>query len=63
MNAKHAGLPTRPGEASSRTGMNRRLHNRNAEDEAVFSVMRAEQEVREGKIVYGDLREILNKMP
>jgi Arc/MetJ-type ribon-helix-helix transcriptional regulator len=32
------------------------------EEEAVMSVLRAEQEVRDGKILRGDLREVLKKL-
>ncbi len=33
-----------------------------AEDEAVATVLRAEQEIREGKVFYGDLDELAKKI-
>ena len=34
-----------------------------AEDQVVEAVLRSEQEAREGKILRGDLRELMKKMP
>lgn len=53
----------RRGEASTKAALIRRALQRYAEDEAVQAVLRAHQEVREGKVVYGDLHKILKKMP
>ena len=34
-----------------------------AEEEAVAAVLKAEQEVKEGKILKGDLKKLMKKMP
>ena len=36
---------------------------RYAEDQAIEAVLRSEQEAREGKILRGDVRSLLKKMP
>ncbi len=53
----------RRGDASNKADVIRRALKRYAEDEAVLSVMRSKREAREGKVVYGDLKKILRKMP
>ena len=50
------------GYGSSKADIIRKAIARLTEEEAVFSVLRAQQEIREGKGVRGDLREILKKM-
>ncbi|KKR84590.1 MAG: hypothetical protein UU48_C0012G0005 [Candidatus Uhrbacteria bacterium GW2011_GWF2_41_16] len=50
------------GAASTKAEVVRQALARYAEDEAVESVLRAQQELREGKEIRGDLREILKKM-
>lgn len=52
----------RRGYASSKSEVVRRALTQLAEDEAVMSVLRAEQEVKEGKAITGDLRKILKAM-
>jgi Arc/MetJ-type ribon-helix-helix transcriptional regulator len=34
-----------------------------AEDQAIEAVLRSEQEARDGKIIHGNIREVLNQMP
>ncbi len=50
------------GAASTKAEVVRQALARYAEDEAVETVLRAQQEFREGREVRGDLRKILNKM-
>ena len=50
------------GEASTKAEVVRQALARYAEDRAVEDVLRAEQEMREGKGVSGDLRKILARM-
>ena len=47
------------GESPNKAAVVRRALMRLAEEEAVRAVLIAQQEVREGKIIKGDLREIL----
>ncbi|MEK7669273.1 MAG: hypothetical protein AAB350_01640 [Patescibacteria group bacterium] len=47
--------------ASNKAEVVRKAIDLLAEDEAVASVLRAEQELLDGKIFYGDLRKILKK--
>ena len=47
------------GAGANRADVMRRALEKFAEDEAVKAVVEAEQEVREGKILRGDLRKIL----
>jgi len=49
------------GLGSTKASIAREAITKFIEDEAVFAVLRAEQEIREGKIVRGDLRKILKK--
>ncbi len=49
------------GYGSTKAAIARRAITRFIEDEAVLSVLQAEQEIKEGKIVRGDLRKILKK--
>ncbi len=53
----------RRGYASTKADLVRRAITRLMEEEAIQAVLQAEQEVREGKMVKGDLRKILKKMP
>lgn len=50
------------GFASNKAAVVRRAIERLAEDEAVNAVLRAEQEVTEGKILRGDIRKILKNL-
>ena len=50
------------GFASNKAAVVRRAIERLAEDEAVNAVLRAEQEVTEGKILRGDIRKILKEL-
>lgn len=49
------------GYGSTKAAIARHAITQFIEDEAVFAVLRAEQEIQEGKIVRGDLRKILKK--
>ncbi|MEK7116921.1 MAG: hypothetical protein AAB837_02040 [Patescibacteria group bacterium] len=49
------------GFASNKAAVVRRAIDKFAEDDLLASVLRAEQEYREGKVLRGDLREILKK--
>ncbi len=53
----------RRGVGASKAEVVRRAIKQLAEDEAVATVMRAEQEVREGKILRGNLKNLLKKLP
>jgi len=53
----------RRGDAASKADLVRRALRRFAEDEAINDVLRSQQEMREGKVMYGDLRKIVKKMP
>lgn len=53
----------RNGYASNKADVVRRALVRLAEDEAVFAVLRSEQELKEGKAIKGDLRKILKSLP
>jgi Arc/MetJ-type ribon-helix-helix transcriptional regulator len=49
------------GVASNKAAVVRRAIERLAEEEAVNAVLRAEREVTEGKLLRGDLRELMKK--
>lgn len=49
------------GYGSTKAAIARRAIAQFIEDEAVLAVLQAEQEIRDGKIVRGDLRHILKK--
>lgn len=53
----------RRGDAASKADLVRRALQRYAEDEAINAVRRSQEEVREGKVIYGDLRKILKTIP
>ena len=53
----------RGGMAPNKAEVVRRALTKYAEDQAVEAVLRSEQEAREGKVLRGDLNELLNKMP
>lgn len=53
----------RRGDAASKADVVRRALLRLAEEDAVFSVLRAEQETKEGRAVAGNLRKILKRLP
>lgn len=53
----------RSGVASNKADVVRRALTRMAEEEAIDAVRRAQQEIREGEGVEGDIRKILAKMP
>ncbi len=50
------------GAASSKAEVVRQALARYAEDDAVEAVLRAEQELRDGKEIRGDIRKILEQM-
>ncbi|MBI3458644.1 type II toxin-antitoxin system ParD family antitoxin [Candidatus Azambacteria bacterium] len=50
------------GRASNKAEVVRRALITFAEDEAVFAVLEAEREVKEGKILRGDLRQLAKKI-
>ena len=52
----------RRGDAASKADLVRRALRRFAEDEAINNVLRSQQEMREGKVIYGDLRKVLKKI-
>ena len=52
----------REGKAANKADVVRRALRRMSEDEAVNAVLEAEQEVREGKVLYGDLRELAKRI-
>ncbi len=52
----------RRGVAANKAEVVRQALTRFAEDQAVEDVLRAEQELRDGKILRGDLREIIKKI-
>ncbi len=52
----------RRGDAASKADLVRRALRRYAEDEAINVVLRSQQEMREGKVIYGNLRKILKKL-
>lgn len=51
------------GVAPNKAEVVRQALVRYAEDQAVEAVLRAEQEAREGKILRGDLDELMKQMP
>ena len=52
----------RSGAAANKADVVRQALVRFAEDQAVEAVLRAEQEVREGKILRGDLRDLVKRI-
>ena len=52
----------RRGQASNKADVLRRALTRYAEEEAILSVLQAEQEIKEGKAVKGDLKKILKSL-
>lgn len=50
------------GYGSNKADVVRRAITKLAEDEAVLAVLQAEQEVKEGKVYKGDLRDLLKKI-
>lgn len=53
----------RLGIAPNKAEVVRKALHRYAEDQAVDAILRSEQEARDGKVIKGDLRKILKKMP
>ena len=53
----------RRGLAPNKAEVVRQALVRYAEDQAIEAVLRSEQEAREGKILRGDVRSLLKKMP
>lgn len=53
----------RRGVASNKAELIRRALVRFAEEEAIEAVLRSEQELRDGKILRGDLRKIAKRLP
>ena len=53
----------RQGKAPNKAEVVRQALARYAEDQAVEAVLRSEQEAREGKILRGDLNELLKQIP
>jgi len=51
------------GRAANKADVVRKALDLLAEEEAIASVLKAEQEIREGKILRGDLRELMKKLP
>ncbi|OGF74524.1 hypothetical protein A3J56_01130 [Candidatus Giovannonibacteria bacterium RIFCSPHIGHO2_02_FULL_46_20] len=51
------------GRAANKADVVRKALDLLAEEEAIASVLKAEQETREGKILRGDLRELMKKLP
>jgi len=51
------------GKASNKAELVRRALDKYAEDQAVEMVMQSMREYKEGKVLEGDLNELLKKMP
>ncbi|MEK9175022.1 MAG: type II toxin-antitoxin system ParD family antitoxin [Patescibacteria group bacterium] len=51
------------GRAANKADVVRKALDLLAEEEAIASVLKAEQEIREGKILRGDLRKLMKKLP
>lgn len=51
------------GFAPTKSEVVRRALDRLAEDEAVAAVLKSEQEIKEGKVLYGDLRKLMKALP
>ena len=51
------------GRASNKADVVRRALRQMAEDEAVAAVMESMQEFKDGKILHGDLRELMKQIP
>ncbi len=49
------------GNADNKAEVVRKALNHFAEDEAVNVVLQSEQEIRDGKVLYGDLRKYIKK--
>lgn len=50
------------GVASNKAAVVRKALKKYAEDQAIEAVLRAEQEMKEGKVLTGDLRDLLKKI-
>ena len=50
------------GKAPNKAAVVRRAVAQLSEDEAINEVLRAEQEVREGKVIEGDIKQILKRL-
>lgn len=50
------------GVADNRAAVMRKALARLEEEEAVFALLKAEQEIREGKVFRGDLRKLLKRV-
>lgn len=50
------------GVASNRAAVMRRALERLSEEEAVFALLKSEQEIKDGLILRGDLRKLAQKM-
>lgn len=53
----------RRGVAANKAEVVRQALTSYAEEQAVATVLRAEQEIKDGKILRGDLRKIMKQMP
>ncbi|MSR85382.1 hypothetical protein EXS71_03040 [Candidatus Uhrbacteria bacterium] len=51
------------GFGANKADVVRRALTRLAEDEAIFSVLRSEQELKEGKALHGNLHKLLKALP
>ena len=51
------------GDAPTKAEVVRQALVRFAEDEAIESVLRSEQEIKDGKILRGDIRKIIKRLP
>ena len=51
------------GVAPNKAEVVRQALVRYAEDQAIEAVLRSEQEAREGKVLRGDLKTLMNKLP
>lgn len=52
----------RRGSAATKADVVRRALTRYAEEEAILSVLRSEQEIKEGKAIKGDLKKIMKSL-
>lgn len=52
----------RDGVASNKAAVVRKALKKYAEDQAIESVLRAEREMKEGKVLTGDLQDLLKKI-
>ncbi|MFA5129951.1 MAG: hypothetical protein WC477_03450 [Patescibacteria group bacterium] len=53
----------RSGMASNKADVVRRALLRMSEEDAIDAVLRSEQELRDGRVIRGDLRKALSKLP